>query len=298
VKDRLEIVAVVDPADVPPIAGIPLLKHRDALASLGPLDFIDVCTPTSSHVELVLWGLERGLHVICEKPVALTRAEADGIAARARAAQRVVLPCHQYRYNPAWMQVRRWLDDGAIGRWHLAEFSVYRPFADPGSQGGQPWRVQSGLGRGGVLLDHGTHLIYQIQDAAGQRLPERVQAWTGRLLHHDYEVEDTASLLLEYPDRLARVFLTWAGRGRENHIRFIGSTGTIEWEGGELRLERDGRIERFDFSRELEKSSYWRWFACLFQDFVAAMDRGTREESLQDIAQVAAVLEHAYAAAR
>ncbi len=287
--------AVVDPADVPPIPGIPLVRRREDLATLGPLDFIDICTPTSSHVELALWGLEHGMHVVCEKPVALTREEAERIAVRARASGRVVMPCHQYRYNPAWLQVRRWLDDGAIGRWHLAEFSVYRPFADQGSQGGQPWRVQSGAGRGGVLLDHGTQLIYQIQDVAGP--PHGVQAWTGRLLHQSYEVEDTASVLLTYPDRLARLFLTWAGRSRENHIRFIGPTGAIEWQGGELRLERDGRIERFDFSRELDKASYWRWFACLFQDFVAAMDAGTREHALQDIAQVAAVLEQAYATA-
>lgn len=286
---------MVDPADVPPVPGIPLLKSREELLALGPLDFIDICTPTSSHVELVLWGLAHGVHVVCEKPVALTREEAARIADRARAAGRVVMPCHQYRYNPAWMQVRHWLDDGAIGHWHLAEFSVYRPFADQGSQGGSgpPWRAQSGAGRGGVLLDHGTHLIYQIIDVAGP--PQHVQAWTGRLLHQSYEVEDTASVLLEYPNRLARLFLTWAGRSRENHIRFIGTTGSIAWEGGELRLERDGRIERTDFSRELDKASYWRWFACLFQEFVAAMDRDAREDPLLDIAQVAAVLEQAYA---
>ena len=296
VRDRIELVALVDaPEDGRPRDGdpIPLLQHRDELDRLGPIDFIDVCTPTASHLELVLWGLERGFDVVCEKPVALTRAEAARIADSARANGRLVMPCHQYRYNPAWLRIREWLRDGLIGRWHLAEFTVYRQFADPGSRPDPlPWRGTSAASRGGVLLDHGTHLIYQMLDVAGT--PAAVRAWTGRLLHRQYDVEDTAALVLEYPDRAAMMFLTWAARDRQNRIRFVGETGTIEWMGGELRLERDGQVDRYDFTRELDKASYWRWFACLFQDFIAAMDRRDGDAFLQDIANVAGVLELAY----
>src|SRR5256884_4413104 len=49
----------------------------------------------------------------------------------------------------------------------------------------------SAAGRGGVLLDHGTHLVYQLLDIAG--MPASVSAWTGRLRHARYEVEDTRS---------------------------------------------------------------------------------------------------------
>lgn len=293
VRDRVEIVAMVDAADVPPVPGIPLLRDREHLARVAPVDFIDICTPTSSHLDLVLWGLERGYHVVCEKPVALSTEEADRIAAAARAAGRVVMPCHQYRHNPAWQRVREWLNGGAIGRWHLAEFAVYRQFADPGSRpDARPWRGTSGASRGGVLLDHGTHLIYQVLDVAGP--PTAVRSWTGRLTHREYDVEDTAALLLEYPDRLVTMFLTWAARHRENRIRFVGETGSVEWIGGELRLEREGRVERFDFTRELDKASYWRWFADLFREFVAAMDGGAADPLLGDIAQVARLLEQAY----
>jgi predicted dehydrogenase len=296
VRDRIELVALVDSAaDVRPLDGVslPLLQHREELEQCGPIDFIDICTPTASHLELVLWGLERGYDVLCEKPVALTRAEAARIAAAARAQGRVVVPCHQYRYNPAWLQLREWLREDQIGDWHLAEFAVYRQFADPGSRpDALPWRGESAASRGGVLLDHGTHLIYQILDVAG--MPSAVRSWTGRLRHQQYDVEDTAALLLEYPDRIAVMFLTWAAHHRENRIRFIGETGTIEWVGGELRLAREGHEQRLDFTRELDKASYWRWYACLFQDFIAALDARDGESFLQDIAQVAGVLEQAY----
>jgi len=298
VRDRIEIVALVDAADdVRPIEGlpVPLFRRREDVDRVGPIDFIDVCTPTASHLDVVLWALERGFDVLCEKPVALTHAEATRIADAARAHGCVVMPCHQYRYNPAWMQVRDWLRDGMIGRWHLAEFAVYRQVADPGSRPEpRPWRGASSASRGGVLLDHGTHLIYQVLDVAG--IPSAVRSWTGRLVHQEYDVEDTAALVLEYPDRAAVMFLTWAARHRENRIRFVGETGMIEWVGGELRLERDGRVDRYDFTRELDKASYWRWFACLFQDFIAAMDRRDGEPFLQDIANVAGVLELAYEA--
>src|SRR5256886_14769708 len=157
-RGRVEVVALVDSAlDVPPVDAIPRFGRREQLRDVAPLDFIDICTPPASHLELTLWGLEQGYHVVCEKPVALTRTEADRIAAAARASGRIVMPCHQYRYNPVWMKVKEWLASGAIGRWHLAEFSVYRTTADPGRVAdGTPWRGTRRAPPGGGVLRPGT----------------------------------------------------------------------------------------------------------------------------------------------
>src|SRR5438105_3526724 len=119
--------------------------------------------------------------------------------------------------------------------------------------------------------------------------------------HRGYEVEDTASVHFEYPERLVTMFFTWAARQRENRIRFAGEHGAIEWVGGELRLERGGRLERHDFSAELDKAAYHRWFAGLFASFIASLDRGDPVHAaapyLEDIRRVAVVVEHAYQAA-
>jgi predicted dehydrogenase len=300
VRARLSVVAAVDPApSAAEGADIPVLADRDGLAALGRLDFVDVCTPTGSHLSATLWALERGYHVLCEKPVAVTRAEAERVAVAAQRAHRVVMPCHQYRYNPAWRQMVDWLRSGAIGHWHLAELSVYRPAADAGAdRTGRPWRTVASESAGGILLDHGTHLLYSLLDAAGAP-PIAVRAWTGRLRHHGYGVEDTAQLVLEFPDRLATLLLTWAAGHRENRVRFIGERGTIDWQGGLLRLERDGRpAESHDFTMQLDKRSYPGWFAALFADFADALDHGASPEALDDIARVARVLQAAYDAAR
>ena len=298
VASRLEIVAIVDDAyagsGTTSYQGIPLLSSPAQLADFGPIDFADICTPTASHLELSLWALSNGHHVLCEKPVALNRAESIALATAARRAGRVVMPCHQYRFNPVWRRVKQWLDDGLIGRWYLAEFRVYRLGADRGtSSDAVPWRARRADGRGGVFLDHGTHLVYELLDVAGP--PQAVRSWTGTLRHGSYDVEDTAQLLFEYPDRIATMFLTWAGRRRETEIRFLGESGSITWTGGTLTLERGGAVESFDHSAELDKASYAKWFADLFCDFATALDSGDATPHMADIAQVAAVLEDSYA---
>ncbi len=297
VRDRLEIVAAVDLGGpgVLPVAGIPLLRDISEVASLGPIDFIDICTPTSSHLDLTLWGLSQGYHVLCEKPVALTRGEVGRISDIANSRGRVVMACHQYRFNPAWRKVREWLEAGFVGRWHLAEFQVYRMAADAGTAvNDAPWRGSRDVSRGGVLLDHGTHLIYQLLDVAG--MPSGVRGWTGRLRHH-YDVEDTAQVLLEFEGRLGSFFLTWAADRRETTIRFTGDQGSIEWRGGLLRRSGRHGDETLDFSAELDKASYYRWFVSLFHRFADQIDQQDGHTSLEDISRVTRVLEAAYESA-
>src|SRR5256886_10410874 len=160
-ESRLKIVGIVDDAVTTPIDGLPLLSGPEQIAELGPIDFVDVCTPTSSHVALSLWALSQGYHVLCEKPVAVTRAEAAALAAAAKTARRVLVPCHQYRFNPVWRRVKAWLDEELIGRWYLAEVRVYRL---PGGNGTDnstvPWRGPEAHRPGGAAPAHRTHPTY------------------------------------------------------------------------------------------------------------------------------------------
>lgn len=303
VADRFEIVSAADPTRAADgvVGGVPVLSSVEALDALPGLDFVDIATPSASHVALARSALGRGLHVLCEKPVAARRADALALVALAREAERVIVPCHQYRFNPAWRRIRAWVGAGAIGHWHLARIAVHRTAADRGAGGAAvPWRARRAESGGGVLLDHGTHLLYTLLDLAEP--PRRVAAWTGRLLHHAYDVEDTVELRLEYPDRLATLFLTWAARRRETHVHVTGERGAITWTDGALTLERDGATETYDFSRELDRASYPSWFAELFLAFAAALDRGAASDAARrasdDIVRVATLLEAAYASAR
>ncbi len=297
---RLQIVGAVDThPPTTPLDGLTMYPSLDAAKDLGPVDFVDICTPPSTHKALTLDALAHGLHVFCEKPVAVTRAAAQELSAAARAAQRVLFPCHQYRQNPAWVAMRRCIEEGTIGRWHLAEFNVYRLAADGGVAGaatGTPWRARQSESMGGILLDHGTHLLYLLVDVAG--MPASVTAQMTTLGHRGYDVEDTAHVLVDYGDRAASFTLTWAARERENRIRFIGDRGSVEWTGGVVRvLPSDAPAVTTDFTAQLDKREYAGWMSRILGDFADAMDRGESAASLLEIEQVATLLEAAYRSA-
>lgn len=315
VRDRIDLVCAVDPAHagepvdggtgLPTMHGLPVLPNVEALAefagSHGPIDFVDIATPSASHVALTRWALEQGLNVLCEKPVATSRADALELVRLARERGLVLAGCHQYRFNPVWQRVRRWIAAGVLGRWYLVEIAVYRTSADAGTdRAAVPWRARRDVSGGGILLDHGTHLLYTMLDIGG--MPERLSAWTGRLLHRDYDVEDTAQVRLEYPDRIANLFLTWAARQRDTGVRILGEEGSITWTEGTLTLERGGERETHDFSSELAKSAYPGWFAELFRTFADTVDAGAGSElalaASDDVVSVATLLEGAYSSAR
>lgn len=300
--ERFEIVAAVDPvrAHEGVVDELPVYADASRMLAEHGIDFVDVATPSATHVELCRWALEHDFHVLCEKPVAIHRDDAMALAALSRARGCVIMPCHQYRANPVWRRIRAWLDDDAIGRWHLCEIAVYRSQADRGtSADALPWRVRRQDAGGGILLDHGTHLLYTMLDIGG--MPNAVSSWTATLAHHAYEVEDTAQIRLEFADRTATLFLTWAARHRETRVRIVADGGSINWIDGALTLERAGTVETMDCSRELDKESYSSWFADLFAHFADCLGSGgssaAAESAREDVIRVATILEAAYQSA-
>ncbi len=80
-------------------------KAEDLLAS-EPLDFCDICTPPFTHRPLVEAAAGRGIHVLCEKPIAANLEDAEAIAHAVRSSGIVFVPCHQYHHSPQWQAVR------------------------------------------------------------------------------------------------------------------------------------------------------------------------------------------------
>lgn len=76
------------------------------------IDAIDICTPTHTHLDLVLAALAAGKHVICEKPMARTSAEARQMVDAAAKAGRILMPAMCLRFWPEWA----WLKEGGVER--------------------------------------------------------------------------------------------------------------------------------------------------------------------------------------
>jgi len=267
-------------------------ESAEELLRRETLDFCDVCTPPFTHRPLVEAAAARGVHVLCEKPIACSLADAEAIADVVRRAGVVFAPCHQYHYSPQWQAVKRLLP--AIGRVHLVEYEVLRTEANPGNPNWTPaWRTDRALAGGGILFDHGAHIFYQLRSVLGE--PASVQATLRTLRHADYGVEDSAFVVLDYGDRLAEVRLTWAARRRSIRFQFVGADGELSGDDHGLVL-RAARTEQVGFGEGMSRnSSHSEWYAPLLRGFIERVRaREASREPLDEALYVARVIACAY----
>jgi len=260
------------------------------------LDFCDICTPPASHRRLIENAASRKLHVLCEKPLAPTVIDAGHIATAVRRAGIVFRPCHQYHYSPQWRTVRDLLP--RIGQIRFAEYQVSRIGANPGNPNWSPaWRTEHSKAGGGILIDHGAHILYQLRGILGD--PLQIQAFVARLLDPAYDVEDTALVTLDYGHHLAQLSLTWAARRRAIQFRFVGDRGELS--GDEQRIVvHAARTEVVDFEEGLSKnSSHAGWYTPLLREFSTQVRDGRIDDDpLDEAVYVTRVIECAYESAR
>lgn len=152
-------------ADVPGVTAASV----DDLFDLD-LDALDVCVPSHVHRRWILAGLKRGLHIFCEKPLCLNHREALEIRDAAVDAKRNVAVGYLYRHHPAFQFMKEVIDDGAIGRPHLA-------LARLGGRGShQLWKHD--VTSGGVIFEMMVHML----DLMGWLLGPLAN---GDLIHHE-----------------------------------------------------------------------------------------------------------------
>ncbi|MEX2146574.1 MAG: Gfo/Idh/MocA family oxidoreductase [Candidatus Rokuibacteriota bacterium] len=272
----VEIVAATDTragrrADL--AARLPHARWHDTLEGLlesEALDFVDVCTPPSSHPAVVREALDRGLHVLCEKPLA---GSPDGAAALARLAdksERVLHTVHNWHYAPIILRAAGLVRAGAIGevtrvRWHTLRTQP-AAVADASAVN---WRLDRDVAGGGILTDHGWHVLYVVGRWIGHA-PTVVRATLERRRHRAITVEDTATVRIEFPPATAEILLTWAADERRNWAEIIGSAGRLELRDGTLHLHAAGGAERsWECPPPLsDGSQHPEWFAGVAEEFV------------------------------
>jgi predicted dehydrogenase len=136
------------------------------------VDLVDVCTPGDTHAEIAIAALEAGKHVLCEKPLANTVAEAEAMAeAAARAATRGVrsMVGFTYRRVPAIGLARELVAQGRLGEIrHVRAQYLQDWIADPTAP--MSWRLQKEKAGSGALGDIGAHIVDLTQHITGQRL--------------------------------------------------------------------------------------------------------------------------------
>lgn len=135
--------------------------YRDLLLS-REVDAVTIAVPPNLHHPMVLAACEAGIHILCEKPLARTAAEARDMLRMAREAG----VCHgvafHRRYEPARKRMKELVDSGFIGDLHAASVLVYRSTLSPAERRYFSWLMERDKG-GGVLAAVGSHYVDQLR---------------------------------------------------------------------------------------------------------------------------------------
>lgn len=203
-------------------------------AEAGRIDFVDIATPPYAHASIAHAALDRGLHVLCEKPIAVTTDEATSLAEHAKQAKRVFFPCHNYKHAPVIKTVRSIIEAGSIGRVHLVTLQTFRTTHAKGVAEFRPdWRRERRYSGGGIAMDHGSHTLYLAFEWLGSH-PVSVSAKANTL--SEYDTEDNFSCTLTFPNGIATAQLTWTAGARKVMYTIHGEYGMITVDDDQIEL--------------------------------------------------------------
>ena len=183
------------------------------------VEVVDVTTPTPTHLEFGLAALGAGRHLICEKPLGRTVADAEALVAAAERSGMRLLPAHVVRWFPAYAKLKAEADAGSLGA--LRRLRFFRGGARPTA----PWfadRAQSG----GVVLDLMIHDLDQARWVAGEVV--RVEASREEGVAEGWPFETASVTLTHASGAVSRVDGAWGAPGSAFTTEFavVGSTGS------------------------------------------------------------------------
>jgi predicted dehydrogenase len=210
------------------------------------LDLVCIATPTVTHAPMVLAALDKGAHVLCEKPTAMNADEAKAMLDHATALGRVHMIDHELRFNPNRRKVKALIESGFIGQIRHAHITNIGPsWATPETRPKGDWWSLKDQG-GGRLGANGSHQIDLLRwwcgepaSVVGQALtmvPDRVDKATGT--PWIATADDTTHFTLEMESgAVVSVFLSGVARhSMDNVTQIFGSEGTILLNNSDERL--------------------------------------------------------------
>ncbi|MCV2445687.1 Gfo/Idh/MocA family protein [Paracoccus sp. DMF] len=195
------------------------------------VEAVAIVTPNHMHAAPAVAFLEAGIHVICDKPLAATPAQAAAIAAAARASRARFFLTHNYCALPMVREARALVAEGALGQLRLVQADYLQGWLADAAQGKQAeWRTDPARAGAGALGDIGTH-AWQLAAFVTGEVPVQVSADLSSMVPGRM-VDDDARVALRYASG-AKGGL-WASQvavGQENglSLRVFGSEAALEW---------------------------------------------------------------------
>lgn len=199
-----------------------------------------VCTPPSTHPDVCIRLMEQGIHVLCEKPLAINTEAAVRMAETAERCHVVFSMGSKFRFVADVQKAREIVDSGILGDIILYE-NTFAGFCDMSKR----WNSQPAISGGGVLIDNGTHSVDILRFLLGNIT--ELQVIEGRRIQN-LAVEETASLFARTESgAMGNIDLSWSlNKVRADFISLYGSKGTLSvgWKESKYKLadQRDWTV--------------------------------------------------------
>lgn len=255
--------------------------YKQMLEEVKP-DLIAVCTESGSHATIALDCIAAGCHVIIEKPIALSIADADDIINAGREKNVVVCACHQNRFNKSVLKIREALDEGRFGRllhgaahirWNRGE-NYYKQ---------APWRG-TWAQDGGALMNQCIHNIDLLRWMMGDEVSE-VFAYTDNLIHPYIEAEDLGLAVVRFKNGaygLIEGTTNVYPKNLEETLYVFGDSGTVKAGGKSVNIIEEWAFKDGKDDPEYVKQTYHEnppsvygfGHTPLYADVIAAIQEG------------------------
>jgi predicted dehydrogenase len=215
--------------------GIPVFATLEAALAEGPKAVL-VCNPPACHVPVAIDAARAGCHLFIEKPLSDGLQRVEELRSLTAARRLVVLVGFNLRFHPGLRMLKRWIDDGRVGRVLSirAQAGQYLPDWHPWADHRRGYSARQELG-GGVILD----LIHELDYVRwlGGEVSE-VGCMTGAIGGVTLDTEDIAEIVLRFESgAIGSVHLDYLQRRLSRSCSVIGTVGTATWDGVANRLE-------------------------------------------------------------
>ena len=258
-----------------------IARYTDYIKMLDEVKptLVSIATESGIHGQIALACIDRGIHVIIEKPMAMSMAEADEIIRRSREKHVKVAACHQNRFNVAVQKTRAALEAGRFGR--LSHGSVHvRWNRNRGYYTQAPWRG-TWAQDGGCLMNQCIHGVDLLRWMLGDEV-EEVYGVTRQQFHDYLEAEDVGMAVLKFKNGAIGTIEGTTNvfpKNLEETLYLFGETGTVKIGGTSTN-----NIDVWDFADETEADAanknlkeatsnvYGNGHTGLFADMVQAIE--------------------------
>ena len=206
--------------------GVRTTTDLDSVLGDASIEAVVIATPARSHFALAQKALAAGKHVMVEKPIAMSSAEAEALIALADERRRVLMVGHTFEYNPAVLKIKALIDEGALGD----IFYLYSTRVNLG-------RVQHDLNALWSIAPHDISIMNFLLNA----MPLEVSARGARCLGTG--VEDVVFADLTYPAGvIAHVHVSWLDPSKVRKMTIVGSKKMIIYDD----IDPEGKVRVYD----------------------------------------------------